>query len=134
MSARDFGNAPLWSTTAGTGTDPSTTTVIAQIIIPTPQSSVVACQYEVRYVIGASTGGFWRLECATDAGLSTGSIRAATNDSTAALQRSLVFTGSNQTSEFVLTQRAYQGDRFRILAQSSFTGTYAGSIQAEPIT
>ena len=134
MSGRDFGNVPLFSTTAGTQADPSTATLVAELIIPNLGSSATASHYEVRYLVGASTGAIWRLECALSAGLGSTAIRTTQNDSTSALQRSVVFTGSNQTSEFVLTHKAYPGDRFRVIPLSSFTGTAAASIEAEALT
>lgn len=137
MSGRDFGNVPLVSTTAATTADPSTAALVAQLIIPAPfgpASTSVAGHYEVRYVVGASTGAIWRLEVAKDSGLGSTSLRVTENDSTNALERAIVFTGSNQTSEFVLTQKAYPGDRFRVIPLSSFTGTAAAHIQAEALT
>lgn len=135
MGARNYGNVPLFSTTAATQADPSTATLVAQLIIPAPGStSAPADLYEVRYVVGASTGAVWRLECALSAGLGSTAIRLTDNDSTNAFQRAIVFTGSNQTSEFVLTHKAYPGDRFRVIALSSFTGTAAASIEAEALS
>lgn len=134
MGARNYGNVPLFSTTAGTVADPSTSALVAELILPSPGDTSVASLYETRFLIGASTGALWRLECALSSGLGSTAIRVADNDSTSALQRSLVFTGSNQTSEFVLTFKAKPGDRFRVIPNSSFTGTAAGSIEAEAIT
>lgn len=134
MSGRNFGNVPLASTTAGSVADPSTATLVAELIIPSPGSTTIADHYEVRYVVGASTGAIWRLECALSSGLGSTALRPTQNDSTSALQRAVVFTGSNQTSEFVLTQKAYPGDRFRVVPLSSFTGTAAAHIQAEALT
>lgn len=134
MGARNYGNVPLFSTTAATVADPSTSALVAQLILPTTSDTRVASLYEARFLVGASTGAIWRLECALSSGLGSSAIRTADNDSTSALQRSVVFTGSNQTSEFVLTFKAYPGDRFRAVPLSSLSGTAAGSIEAEAIT
>jgi len=134
MSARNYGNVPLFSTTAATQTDPSTATVVAELVLPNPGSSAYASQWEVRYSVGASTGAIWRLECCLSTGLGSTAIRLTDNDSSNAFQRAIVFTGSNQSSEFVFTHKAYPGDRFRVVPLSSFTGTAAAAIQAEAIT
>lgn len=134
MGARNYGNVPLYSTTAATQTDPSTAALVAELIIPNPGSSDAASLYEVRYAVGASTGAIWRLECALSSGLGSTAIRLADNDSSNAFQRAIVFTGSNQTSEFVFTFKAKPGDRFRTVPLSSFTGTAAGTIQAEALS
>ena len=118
MGFRDWGNPPIYSTTAESGTDPSTTTVIAQI------QGLGDHLYETRWTIGASTGALWKLELASTTTLSTTVVR----------KRCMVFTGSNQSAEFVTTFKAEDGDLCRIIAQSSFTGTYAGSIQTEILT
>lgn len=118
MGFRDWGNPPTYSTSAESGTDPSTSTIIAQI------QSLGDHLYEARWVVGASTGALWRLELASTTNLSTSFVR----------HRSMVFTGSNQSAEFVTTFKAETGDLCRIVAQSSFTGTYAGDIQVEILT
>lgn len=136
MAFRVGGNVPLYSTTAATVTDPSTASLVAELIIPVTISTAGAppSYYEVRYVVGASTGGAWRLECARSSGLGSTALRVTENDSSNALQRAIVFTGSNQTAEYVLTHKAYPGDRFRIVPLSSLTATAAGSIQIEGIS
>lgn len=134
MGARNFGNVPLFSTTAATTADPSTAALVAELILPSPGDTRVASLWEVRYAVGASTGAAWRLECCLSSGLGSTAIRLTDNDSSNAFQRAVVFTGSNQTSEFVLTHKAYPGDRFRVVPLSSFTGTGAAAIEAEAIT
>ena len=134
MSARNYGNVPLFSTTAATQTDPSTATLVAELVLPVTGSSLYASQWEVRYTVGASTGAIWRLECCLSTGLGSTAIRLTDNDSSNAFQRAVVFTGSNQTSEFVFTHKAYPGDRFRVVPLSSLTGTAAATIEAEALT
>ena len=134
MGFRDFGNPPLASTTARSASDPSTSALVAQLIIPVTGSTNVPSLYEVRYVCGASTGAIWRLECCLSSGLGSTALRLADNDSTSAAQAAVVFTASNQSAEFVLLQKAYPGDRFRVVAFSSFTGTAGAHIEAEALT
>lgn len=133
MSVRNFGNPPLLSTTAAIGTDPSTATLAAEVIIPLVGDTNVfrMDSYEVRFGLGASTGALWRLEVATGTGLSTTSIRF---NAMGTQQRINAFTGSNLSAEFVLTLQACPGDRFRARFESTFTGTYAAWIQAEAIS
>jgi len=118
MAFRDWGNPPIYSTTAESQADPSTATLIAERQVLTDNI------YEVRFVVGASTGALWKLEHASSTSLSTASVR----------RRIMAFTGSNQSSEFILTFKAEANDIFRIVAQSSFTGTAAGAIEAEILT
>lgn len=118
MSFREWGNPPIYSTTASNGTDPSTATLCAQ------REGLGNFTYEVRFGIGASTSASWRIEHALSTGLGSTGIR----------QQIVVFTGSNQTSEFIYTFRAEEGDRFRVIPFSSFTGTYGCVIQAEILT
>lgn len=115
MAARAAGNQPIYSTTAASGADPSTGTLCAQ------RENLQNAVYEVRYVVGGSTGAIWRLEHALSTGLGSTAIRHQT----------VVFTGSNQSAEYVLTYAAESGDRFRVVPLSSFTGTFACDIQAE---
>ncbi len=114
---RNFGNPPKQSTQTLT-TDPSTGTLVAEI------QSLEDRLYEVRWVIGGSTGGIWRLEHCLSSGLASTAIRDQT----------MVYTGSNQSSEFVLAYKAETGDRFRIVPTSSFSGTCYGKISAEVMT
>ena len=131
MSAREFGNPPLLSTTAPTQANPSTATLIAELIIPITGSSNLVDDYEVRFGLGASTGALWRLDCALSSGLASTALR---NTSDGAPQRINVFTGSNLSAEFVVTFRANQGDRFRATWESTVTATAAAWIQAEKLT
>lgn len=115
MGVRTFGNQPLYSTTASTGSTPSTTTIAAQI------QGLASELYEVRFVVGASTLADWRLEHALSSALGSTAIR----------QQTVVYTASGQSGEFILTYKAESGDRFRVIPNSSFTGTFACDISAE---
>jgi hypothetical protein len=131
MSARNWGNPPLLSTTAGTQNDPSTATLCAELIIPVIGDTTVQDYYEVRFGLGASTGALWRLDCALSSGLGSSALR---NNSYGTPQRVNLYTGSNLSGEFVITLRAAPGDRFRATVESTFTGSVAAWIQAEALT
>lgn len=117
MSWRNWGNPPIHST-AGLVADPSTTTLVAEI------TGLTDNNYEARFVVGASTAAIWVLEHALSSGVSSTSFRKASH----------VFTGSNQSAEFVLSFKAETSDRFRVRVASSFTGSAHATIQAEVIT
>jgi hypothetical protein len=114
---RNWGNPPIQST-SGITANPDTATLLAEV------SSLAAGLYEVRWCVGGSTGLIVRLEQASSTSLSTTAIRDQT----------FVFTGSNQTSEFVLGYRVEAGDRFRALLQSSVTASVHAKISAEIFT
>jgi hypothetical protein len=117
MGFRDAGNPPLLSTQAA-GSDPTTSAILAEI------TGLQNRNYEVRFLVGASTGAVYVLELALSSGVSSTSFRNETR----------VFTASNQTSEYVLSYRAEENDRLRVRVGSSFTGAYAAKIQAEALT
>ena len=120
MARPDYGNIALLSTVASTtanGADPSTATICAEI------SGIGANEnVEVRYIAGGATGTIWLLEHCTSSGLG----------STAISHQTRVFTGSNQSAEYVLAYRTGNtaGARFRIRNASTFTGAYGCDIQA----
>ena len=123
MSARNWGNLPIYSTTAASQADPSTATIVGEIIL----STAVYTQpdnYECRFGLGASTSAIWQIEHCVSSGLG----------STAITKQIVVFTGSNQTSEFVYTFRVSPGERMRARLASTFTGTAAAVIQMEALT
>jgi hypothetical protein len=120
MSHRDWGNPPIQSTQAASS-DPSTSTLIAEL---NSSNGLIGGLYEVRWAVGASTGALFRLEHALSTGLGSTAIR----------DQAMVFTGSNQTSEFVFNYKLEAGDRLRVLTNSSFTGSVAAKISAEQFT
>lgn len=126
MSARNWGNGPLFSTTAASVSNPSTASICAEVILPA--GTVPSETYELRWGVGASTSAIWLLEQCLSSGLG----------STAIEQQLTVFTGTNQTSEFVTTQTSTSvmtgQARFRVRLLSTFTGTAGCWIQAEPVT
>lgn len=120
MAFREWFNAPEFSTVASTtsnGADPSTGTLCAEII-----GLADSKNYEARFTVGASTAAGWLLEHCLSSGLGSTAIR----------QQMRVYTGTNQTAEYVFTfHTASTSDRLRIRPNSSFTGEYGCMIQAE---
>lgn len=114
---RNWGNPPIQSTQAA-ASNPSTSTLLAEL------SSLAEGLYEVRWCVGASTGALFRLEHALSTSLASTGIRDQT----------MVFTGSNQSAEYVFGYRVETGDRLRVLVNSSFTGSVAAKISAEIFT
>ena len=117
MAWRDWSNPPVQSTQA-LATDPSTATLIAEV------QSLENKLYEVRWCVGASTAAIFRLDHALSSGLG----------STGARDRTVVFTGSNQSAEYVFAYRAESGDRFRVTVESSFSGSVFAKISAEVLS
>ena len=117
MAWRDWANPPIQSTQVASA-DPTTATLVAEV--PGLQDRL----YEVRWCVGASTGALFRLEHALSTGLGSTGIR----------DQVMVFTGSNQSAEYVFSYKAESGDRFRVLVNSSFTGTVSAKISAEVMT
>lgn len=121
MSVRNYGNIPLFSTTAVTASNPSTATLVAELILP---ATGQADNYEVRFAVGASTSAIWALEHANSAGFEMSDLE----------QQIVTFTPTNVSAEYVFTFRADPGDRFRARVASTFTGTAAAKIQAEALS
>ena len=117
MAWRDWANPPIQSTQVASS-DPSTATLVAEV------TGLIDRVYEVRWCVGASTGALFRLEHALSSGLGSTGIRDQT----------MVFTASNQSAEYVFAYKGEVGDRFRVLVNSSFTGSVAGKISAEVMT
>lgn len=122
MGKRDFGNPPQLSTQAA-GANATTNTMIAQVPT-TGVTALVDAIYEVRFIVGCSTNVLWKLEHALSSGITDTSTRDVT----------IVYTGTNQSAEFVQTYKAESGDRFRVRHVSSVTASYAGHIQIEKLT
>jgi hypothetical protein len=125
MAFHDWGNLPVKSTDVSVA-NPDTATLVAEL---TPaQLAAVSTRanvpYRVNWRVGASTGAIFLLEVATSTGLGSTAIR----------ESCMVFTGSNQTAQYLDHYRVQPGDRLRVRVGSSFTGTAAAQISAEPLT
>ena len=123
MAQRDIGNPPSVSTATSLGTNPSSGTLLAEV------TNIYDKQYEVRYIIGASTNGIWRLQHCLSSGFG----------STAIVDETVVFTPANQSGEYILNyDRMGSGiwstdARFRIVSSTGITAQFAVKITAEAL-
>jgi hypothetical protein len=120
------GSAPINSTFAP-ATDPSTTTLLAELDSSNFLLSANATReriYGVNVWVGGSTGAYWVCEHATSTAV----------NSTSVVDRVFFRTASGQTSQFVhkfrLTNRT---DRIRLRHVSSVTGVFEAKLQAEEL-
>lgn len=124
MASRDTGNPPRLSTDASLQSNPSSGTVLAEI------ANLEDSQYEVRYIMGASTNCIWRLQQCLSSGLG----------STAVVEETAVFTPANQSGEYILNYPRLRGGiystdaRFRIVASTAITAQIGVKITAEALT
>ena len=134
MSDRDWGNRRIYST-QGTATNPSTTTLIAEIDstkLGTNNFSTRSKQrhYMVTWMIGGSTRMTARLEHALSTG--TGSTGVRDGDVTN------VWVSTAGTVQYqypvALQGSSNGGDRLRIRVSSGVTGLVDAKIFAEPLT
>lgn len=117
------------NSTAGTATNPTTGTIVAEIrssgastagglnssMVPLTQACVYA-------YLGTSTQATtWWLEHCLSTGLGSTAIR----------DRTVLITASGQTSQFVKKYDLQKGDRVRVRVASAFTGTADAKLQAE---
>lgn len=127
------GNAPINSTGDGNVSNPSTASLIAEIL---PAQLAIATQsatagsgspvaMRVTWLVGTnqSTVATFRLEQALSTGLGSTAIRDQT----------LVATPAGQSAQYVLNYVVQPGDRLRAILNSSLTGTAYAKIQAEPL-
>jgi hypothetical protein len=126
MAYFDWGNVPLKSTTVSVS-DPSTATLIAEIdstAFATVTTNRAGTAYRVNWRVGASTGAIFLLERCTSTGLGSSAIA----------ESCMIFTGANQTAQYVDTYKIDPGQRMRVRVASSMTATVAAQISAEPLT
>ena len=124
------------NSTAGTATNPTTATIIAQVTSTGPatngglNSSLVAMTQVAAYFwLGTSTQATeWWIEHALSTGLGSTGLRGNGFQG-----RTVVITASGQTSQFVKRFDLQKGDFIRVRIATGFTGTANGAIQAEPI-
>lgn len=132
MGASDWGNQPIWSTGVGRASNPSTTTLVAEIDSTQLQtitgSSIagagrsVVCR--VTAIVGASTLADWTVEQALSTGLGSTAVR----------QLVPILTPSGQSGQYVFGAVVEPGDRIRARLNSSFTGNANAFLQVEPLS
>jgi len=120
------GNIPINSTFAP-ASDPSTTTIIAELDSTNFKVRSAAASeriYGVNVWVGGSTGAYWVCEHATSTAVNSGAI----------VDRVFFRTASGQTSQFVHKFRlTATTDRIRLRHVSSVTGVFEGKLQAEEL-
>ena len=126
MGFFDVGSVPVFSTGAGTATNPSTTTLIAELDSTQLNSfsGTKAWPGQVTWIVGASTLATLVLEQAT----------STTIDSTTPRDAIQIQVPVNQSGQYMTKHRIEVGDRLRVRALSTFTGTAVAKIYAEPLT
>jgi len=130
MASRNWGNQPICSTGAGLVSNPSTSTLIAEIDstqlgtvnFRTGMHQVLQCTW----IIGADTNATWQLEVANST-----SLTAAPSS---AVDMVFVKTPSGQSGQYVTTHKVGPNARARARVNSTFTGSAVASIIAEYLT
>jgi hypothetical protein len=127
---------PAINSTAGTATNPTTATILAQISSTGPSSNgglnssrtaqVQACVYAY---LGTSTQAteWWLEHCLSD-GLGSTALRGGLQG------RTVLITASGQSSQFVQKFDLFKGDFVRVRIAAAFTGTASAKLQAEVIS
>lgn len=121
---------PAVNSTEGTATNPDTTTILA-LVSSTGVSSaaglfssrVPRVQATVFAYLGASTLAEWWLEHCLSTGLG----------STAVIDRTVLYTASRQTSQFVKKYDLVRGEFVRVRLGAALTADASAKLQAEPI-
>jgi hypothetical protein len=125
------------NSTAGAATNPTTATIIAQVGPSTGavssgcfnQSSKNAMiQVAAYFYLGGSTTLEWWIEHCLSTGLGSTALRG-----NASQGRTIVYTGTGLTSQFVQKFDLVRGDFIRLRVGAGVTASAAGKIQAEPI-
>lgn len=124
MSHYVSGSPPITSTFAA-ATDPSTTTLLAELDSSNFRYGSTALRehtFNVHAYLGGSTGAYWIVERATSTAINSG------------LEQFRVRTASGQTSQFVFRFRSTsQTDRIRVRHVSTVSGTFDATLCAEEI-
>lgn len=124
---REWGNVPINSTAGsnadGIETNPSTSTIIAEIDSTALQAVLAGGSvYQVSWLIGASTNATWMLEQCASTSLAT------------YRDRTYIQTPANQTGQYILSYKLEKGDRLRARLQTGITGIATAKISAEAMT
>lgn len=117
MALHDNGT-PAVNSSSALIANPTTNALLAEI------SSLAGGQYEVRWIVGATTNATWKLEHCLSSGITSTSFR----------DQVIAFTATNQSAEYVGNYTVETGDRLRARLESSFTGSAAAHIQIEQLT
>lgn len=102
------GDPPVLST-AGTATNPSTTTIIAELDSTQLLTINRGGIYQFNLWVGSDTAAVWWAEHCVSTGLGSSAIT----------KRTILRTASGQHSQFVLRHKLEQNDRFRVRVGST---------------
>ena len=121
---------PAVNSTQGVATNPSTSTLIAEIDSTSLGNHIIksgGANFQVTWIIGGSTLSGWQLEAATSTALSAGV-------DTDACPQYWPFTVNGQSAQFVTKMRLERGHRLRARVTAAFNaGTASANIIAEPL-
>ncbi len=121
---RDWGNRSI-NSTSGVAGNPSTSTLLAELD-STRLGTVdfrTGKNFQVSWIVGASTIATYRLEHCLSTGLGSTAIRDVT----------LVQVPANQSGQYMLSYKLEPNDRLRVRANAGFTGNGVAKIAAEPM-
>jgi hypothetical protein len=123
----DFGpgNLGIHSTTLGESVNPTTSALLAEIDSTALYARAGGTPYQVTWIVGGnSTGLVWALEQCLSTGLAM---------STAGRAQTVAYSAIGQSAQFVTRHTVEVGDRLRARLLSTFTGSAAAKIIAEPL-
>lgn len=125
MSFFGWGNRSINSTTLGLTSNPTTATIVAELVSSALRIPSGGGPYQVTWIVGAQTTlATFQLEQTLSTGLDM---------STAGRDQAVVMVSSGQSAQFVTKHNLEEGDRLRVRMNSSLTGAVAAKIIAEPL-
>jgi hypothetical protein len=126
LAFRDWGNPPVFSTTAQPVSNPSTATLCAEIdSTQLGTQDLVAGQKVLvmtTWLVGGDTSATWQLEAATSTALAAG------------VQAVFIKTPTGQSGQYMTVNELQKDYRLRARVVSTFTASVVASITAERMT
>ncbi len=126
MPWRDWGNPPVFSTTAQPVSNPSTATLCAEIDSTQLGTKDLADGQKLlvmtTWLVGGDTTATWQLEAATSTALNAG------------VQAVFIKTPTGQSGQYITVNELYANYRLRARVVSTFTASVVASITAERMT
>lgn len=116
MAERVRGETPVIKGSAGTVTNPTTSTDFGDT------GNLAIGDYEVRAMAGASAAGIWELQ-----------HRNAGDSANVSPSPYIFYTPAGQSGEYVWTIRVVADESIRLRLNAGITGTAAGQIQVEKL-
>lgn len=125
---------PTISSTSGLATNPSTSTIIAEIDSTQLARHIVqdgGANFQVTWIVGGATNAVWQLEQCLSTGLDI-STSASTGSDANAL--TFAYTPTNQSAQYITKHRLIRGDRLRVRVNAAIgAGVVGAKILAEPL-